>query len=440
MHRQHSAPSSRGRRPGLIRRTLAVSAIALLGVAASICTATAAPDFYTPPGELPSTHGAVIKTEPMPLFLMTPGSEGWPVQGQRVMFTSRTQDDAPVAVTGTYIDATQPWRGAGERPTVVISPGTVGQGDQCALSRAFSVGMHVSTEPLSLSANQEAQSAAAWNALGARVFVTDYIGLGTPGVHTYANRIEQAHAVLDAARAAHALAGTGPDTPLVLWGYSQGGGASASAAEMQPDYAPELNLKGTWAGAPTADLMAVVEQIDGNLIGAAIGFAINGFVARYPELGSFVDDLVSPTGRALLDSVQNECIADIITNHPFTRTSDLTVDGRPLLDHLRELPAADRMLREQRTGTLKPTSPVLITHGINDDTVPYSQGRRLAEDWCDKGATITFRTNHLPPIAPGTTFGNHFGPELIDGFGPDNAISYLLDRLAGKPVQGCTFD
>ncbi|MFE3447190.1 lipase family protein [Nocardia sp. NPDC059180] len=439
MLRQHHPTPQRGR----IRRTLAVGAIALLGAAAGICTATtatAAPDFYTPPAELPAERGAVIKTEPMPLFMMAPGTEGWPVQGQRVMFTSRTQDDSPVAVTGTYIDATQPWRGAGERPTVVISPGTVGQGDQCALSRAFSVGMHVSTEPLSLSANQEAQSAAAWNALGARVFVTDYIGLGTPGVHTYANRIEQAHAVLDAARAANNLAGTGSDTPLAIWGYSQGGGASASAAEMQPTYAPELNLKGTWAGAPTADLMAVVEQIDGNLIGAAIGFAINGFVARYPELGKSVDQLVSPAGRAVLDAVQNECIADIITKRPFTRTSDLTIDGRPLLDHLRELPAADRMLREQRTGSLKPTSPVLITHGINDDTVPYAQGRQLARDWCAKGATVTFRTNNLPPIAPGTTFGNHFGPELIDGFGPNNAISYLMDRLAGKPVSGCTFD
>src|SRR5690606_41000289 len=71
---------------------------------------------------------------------------GWPVQAQRVMFSSRTQDDVAVPVTGTFIDATQPWRGAGERPTIVIAPGTVGQGDQCALSLAFSTGMHVRSE------------------------------------------------------------------------------------------------------------------------------------------------------------------------------------------------------------------------------------------------------------------------------------------------------
>nr|WP_306044044.1 lipase family protein [Nocardia cyriacigeorgica] len=420
-----------------------MGAIALLGAAAGICTATtaaAAPDFYTPPTELPAERGAVIKTESMPLFLMTPGTEGWPVQGQRVMFTSRTQDDSPVAVTGTYIDATQPWQGEGERPTIVIAPGTTGQGDQCALSRAFSVGLHVSTEPLSLSANQEAASAAAWNALGARVFVTDYIGLGTPGVHTYTNRVETGQVVLDAARTANRLANTGPETPLALWGYSQGGGASAAAAELQPTYAPELNLKGVWAGAPIADLMDVVERIDGSLIGAAIGFAINGYAARYPDVNKILEERVSPAGHAVLDALKNECIADIITTRPFTHTSSLTVDARPILDHLREVPSAEGVLDEQRIGRMKPTSPVLITHGRNDDTVPYGQGRQLAQDWCDSGATVTFRTNDLPPIAPGTTFGNHFGPELIDGFGTNNAISYLMDRLAGKPVSGCTFD
>ncbi|SLJ82943.1 Uncharacterised protein [Mycobacteroides abscessus subsp. abscessus] len=29
---------------------------------------------------------------------------------------------------------------------------------------------------------------------------------------------------------------------------------------------------------------------------------------------------------------------------------------------------------------------------------------------------------------------------MIDAFGPDNAVTYLLDRLAGKPVAGCAID
>jgi hypothetical protein len=209
---------------------------------------------------------------------------------------------------------------------------------------------------------------------------------------------------------------------------------------MQTEYAPELNLKGTWAGGPVADLAAILERIDGALIGGAIGFAINGLLARYPELHKALDRVTSPAGRAMLETLSNACIGDIITRHPFLKTNSLTNDGRSLTEHLAELPEAAPALAELRIGNLTPATPVLITSGLNDDTVPYGQARRLAEDWCAKGATVTFRTNELPPILPGTTIPNHFGPEMIDGFGPDNAITYLLDRLADKPVSGCAFD
>lgn len=429
-----------------IRQILVLGVVACLGSVMSCIAAggsVAAPidDFYTPPAQFATVPGSVIKTASMPVFVAPPGIGGtWPVNAQKVMYTSRTQDDAPVAVSGTFIDSTQPWRGSGPRPTVVIAPGTVGQGRQCAASLAFSTGLYAEADSLSISPNQEALSAIAWNSLGARVFVTDYIGLGTPGIHTYANRVEQAHAVLDAARATLELSGAGADTPLAIWGYSQGGGASAAAAEMQPSYAPELNLKGTWAGAPTADLAAVVDRIDGTLIGAAVGYAINGFVARYPQLQPEVDRRMTPAGRVLLEDLKTECIGDLVLRHPFMQTGEFTIDHRPLADHLREIPEVVAIVGEQRIGGLRPTSPVLISSGINDDTVPYGQARQLAIDWCGNGATVTFRSNSLPPIAPGATIPNHFGPELIDGFGTNNAIGYLIDRLDGKPIQGCTFE
>ena len=102
--------------------------------------------------------------------------------------------------------------------------------------------------------------------------------------------------------------------------------------------------------------------------------------------------------------------------------------------------AAMDILDRQRIGTLTPTAPVLITSGINDDTVPYPQARQLANEWCGKGASVTFRTNGLPPILPGMALPNHFGPEIIDGFSPSGVIPYLMDRLNDKPVAGCTVD
>ncbi|MFJ2666576.1 lipase family protein [Nocardia fluminea] len=417
-------------------------AMAATGVVTRTGEASAEPvaAFYTPPDRIPQEPGAIIKTAPMTLFMTPPTEQGWPGKAQHVMYTSRLQDGSPVAVSGTYLEPTGPWQGAGPRPTVVIGPGTSGQGDRCAMSMAFSTGLAVSVEQLGISANQELPSSVVWSGLGARVLVTDYVGLGTPGIHTYANRFESGHAILDGVRAANNLGGVGPETPVVLWGYSQGGGATAAAAEMKPSYAPELNLKGTWAGGPVADLTAILEKIDGALIGGAIGFAVNGMLARYPELQRAVDRVISPSGRAMLDTLSDACIADIITRHPFLKTETLTRDGRPLSVHLAELPEATPVLAELRIGNSAPAAPVLITSGRNDDTVPYGQARRLAEDWCAKGATVTFRTNELPPILPGTTIPNHFGPEIIDGFGPDNAFTYLLDRLADQPVSGCSID
>ncbi|WP_216913825.1 lipase family protein [Nocardia noduli] len=432
-------------RTGRILAAAAVAcATAVAGAGIDTGAAQAAPpvsSFYIPPAQIPTEPGSIIRTQPMPLFVAPPTINGWPGSAQHVMYTTQLQDGSPVAVTGTYIEATGPWQGPGERPTVVIGPGTAGQGDQCAMSVAFSTALSFNFSPaFSVSANQELPSSAVWSALGARVLVTDYIGLGTPGIHTFANRIEGAHAILDGARAANNVAGVGPETPVVFWGYSQGGGATGAAAEMQPDYAPELNLKGTWAGGPTADLAAILARIDGALIGGAIGFAINGLLARYPELNKAVDRVTTPAGRAMLATLSNECVGDVIFNQPFLRTNTLTVDGRSLSEHLAEIPEAIPALAEMRLGNSAPATPVLITSGLNDDTVPYGQARQLAEDWCAQGATVTFRTNDLPPILPGTTLPGHFGPELIDGFGPDNAVTYLLDRLGDKPISGCTID
>ncbi|NED64583.1 lipase, partial [Streptomyces sp. SID10244] len=59
----------------------------------------------------------------------------WPGTAKRIMYTSSYQDGKPVATTGTVIEPTAPWRGKGQRPTVVVGPGTIGQGDQCAASK-----------------------------------------------------------------------------------------------------------------------------------------------------------------------------------------------------------------------------------------------------------------------------------------------------------------
>lgn len=422
---------------GVIATAVIASSTTVFG--ASVAQADPVDDFYLSPAQVVDAPGAVLRTQPMSLFAALPGADGvYPVQAKRVLYTSRTQDSSPVGVSGTFIGTEAPWRGAGPRPTIVVAPGTVGQGDQCAPSRAFPTTVNAVTQPLSISPNQELLSSTLWGSMGANVFVTDYIGLGTPGVHTYVNRVDQAHAVLDGARAANELTGDA-DAPIGIWGYSQGGGAAAAAAELASEYAPGLNIKGTWAGAPTADLLEVLKKVDGTLIGGVIGYALNGFYERDPSLQPLVDARLTDYGKAVLNDLSTQCIADTIGKYPFLRTESLTVDGKSMLENLRTIPQAGVILEAQRMGRSTPNAPVMITSGVNDDTVPYGQARQLAQDWCGRGGSVEFRTNPLPPILPGATLPNHFGPQLIDGYG-GAAASFLMDRFADAPMAPCSLN
>ena len=232
--------------------------------------ATAEPaDFYTPPVELPAgANGDLIKSEPSPLLLSVPGSNGaWPATATKIMYRSEDAKGAPVAVTGTYLEPSNPWTGQGARPLVAAAVGTHGQGDQCAPSKLFNTGIEYQF-PTDVMVGYESIWVNTLLLNGIAVVVTDYEGLGTPGDHTYVNREAEAHAVLDSVRAAQQLPNTSipADGPVGLWGYSQGGGAAAAATELKPSYAPELDLKGTYAGAPPADLAATLQQVDGTFL------------------------------------------------------------------------------------------------------------------------------------------------------------------------------
>ncbi|NLU83193.1 lipase family protein [Rhodococcus sp. HNM0569] len=418
-----------------VRRTVLstiVGGALAAGALVAPATASAAPDFYAPPAELGGAPGDVLRAEPSDLAIRVPTETGmFPAQGTRLMYRSTDTHGAPNAVTGTYLEPSQPWHGTGARPLVALAPGTQGQGDQCAPSKQLN-GLINYTPPLDLFTEYELISINAMLLQGIGVVVTDYEGLGTPGDHTYVNRAAEAHAVLDAARAALSLDGTSlsDDSPIGLWGYSQGGGATAAAAELQPAYAPELDVKGTYAGAPPADLEATLAQIDGSFLTGAIGYTVNGLAQAYPEQRSKIDAVFNDRGRAMLAGVAGQCVPETGLRYGFQRTSDYTKDGRPLSEVLDGLPDVKALLDEQRIGRATPTSPVLIQHGTQDDIVPYGQGRQLAADWCAQGATVQFSPNLTPPILPSVGIG-HVVPMLG---GLPEAVSFLNDRFAGVPA------
>ncbi|QBJ96538.1 alpha/beta fold hydrolase [Rhodococcus sp. ABRD24] len=404
-----------------------VMAVAVTVVVAP--SATADPDFYLPPAQVPSgAAGDLIRSEPMPLAWQ---AGTFPADATRIMYRSNDTHGVPNVITGTYFDPALPWPGPGSRPLVSMAAGTQGQGDQCAPSKTIG-GVVQYSPPANVRLSYEAVFVNALLSRGIAVVLTDYEGLGTPGIHTYVNRASEAHAVLDAARAAKRLPGTGivADGPVGFWGYSQGGGAAAAAVELAPEYAPDLDVRGAYAGAPPADLAATLERIDGTSLTGAIGYALNSIAQAYPESRPLIEAETNERGRAMLADVQDQCVAETLTRYGYQRSADFTRTGESLSTVLARQPLAVELLAEQRIGNRTPQAPVLIQAATNDDIVPFDQARQLAADWCARGTTVQFSENGLPPVTPGLAV-NHGLPYVL---GAPESVTWLTDRFAGRPA------
>ncbi|MEU4244918.1 lipase family protein [Actinoplanes sp. NPDC026619] len=433
-----------------IRIPAALFAASLIGVSVAPLPAQAAADvvtsrgvtipaFYTPPATLPAANGALVRSEPLPLALSLPGIDSTlPGTATRIMYRSTDSDGQPVAVTGAYIEPAAAWRGPGPRPLVVLAPGTMGQGDQCSTSLALQYGLVLGADQgqTTVSIGYEVLAMYQLLAKGLAVVQTDYAGLGTTDrLHTYVNRVDEAHAVLDAARAVKALANTSvtAKSAVGFYGYSQGGGAVAAAAELQSSYAPDVPLKATYSGAPPANLAEVTAGIDGTELVGALGWSVNGFAQSEPDLKPLVDRYLSDAGQAALKDLSTMCVGDAIFGYAGQRTTAWTKTGQSLADIIKAEPALRAFIDDQLIGARKPTGVVRVATGISDNLVPHAQARTMAVDWCRLGGNVVYAPILLPSV--GDPLLNHFGPLLTD---QGTAVGWLNDRLAGWPtISNC---
>src|SRR5690606_20625202 len=189
---------------------------------------------------------------------------------------------------------------------------------------------------------------------GIAVGFADDGGQGTPGPHPYGNRAAAARAVIDAARAAQRLPGTSldPSGPVGFWGYSQGGHAAGAAAELQPSYAPELNVRGTYAGAPPVKLDDTLARAEGSTLIGAVGYYLNGVVRTDPEIAPVLDRVLNEQGKAMVATTGNQCVAETLLTYSFQHTSQWTRTGESLGAAVVGDPVGGRIVADQALGNL----------------------------------------------------------------------------------------
>jgi hypothetical protein len=399
------------RKTKLIAGAVGVGAVLLAG-----CTTPATPTG----GDAPA--GAALYQPPNPLRGSAPGDVQWWRSATSSTFANtkittllyRSIDalGAPVAVSGSVLVPDAPYAGGGPRPILAFAPQTTGITDDCAASKSIA---GAGGGGWAETANLQAALAKGW-----AVAVTDYQGLGTPGRHTYMVRDAQGHAVLDSVRAATRLTGSGLTTasPVVIWGYSQGGGAAGAAAELAATYAPELQVKGTAAGGVPADLVAVERALRGTFYGFALA-AAQGFDAAYPDLQ--LGTHVKPAGQQLLaryspDSATGGCLWTLVLTYLGQQQSTYTnVD-------ITTLPEWQNRLNASKLGTVKPSAPVFQYHASLDEVIPATIGGQLFDRWCALGTPVVFQA----------VTGEHL---TGNSAGINAAMTYLSNRISGAPAN-----
>ena len=310
--------------------------------------------------------------------------------GQRIRYTSQNEAGETVEVSGALYDTPN------ARGLIAVAPGTRGMADHCAPSAGEA--MLSSIKDGSIGINYEAPIVGTLIDAGYRVVVTDYVGLGTPGTHTYLNRIEQGHALIDAARAtAH------DDEAIAFWGYSQGGGASAAAAELVADYAPELDVRATFAGAPPADPLAVMEQGSTGMLETVVGYSTISYASTYPDFREALEEHLTDEGRRWFAALEKSCITDPPIPH-----GDLFEGGETLTELVLTDDRFTRTLNRNKLGTVPVSAPIMVMTNPDDDLVPEPQATELARDYEALGSDVEYRLLSVPgtktaPLSSGSS-------------------------------------
>lgn len=362
----------------------------------------AAEDFYTVPDPVPpGEHGDLVRYQEI-----APSPAG--ATQYRVMYLSETLGDEPIVVTGTV---TVP---GGDAPAggwrlLAHAHGTTGIADECAPSRGLG-GRNpgISAEVALLAATAPPR--------GYVVASTDYEGLGTPGRHPYLVGESEGRSVLDAALAAQQIPGIEVGKETVIAGYSQGGHGALWANEIAEEWAPDLEVMGTFAGAPASQLSVIAGVAPGGgLAGGFFLLAVAGYQAAYPQADPAL--ILTPAGVAALDAVDSGCVGAVLAK----------LGGPGLFKaNPNDVEPWSTLLEENEPGGTATDAPVLVVHSAKDDVVPIAFSQLLLDRQCGVDQVVERRV--LPE-------GGHVGaaPGAYQ-----QALDWFDDRLAAEdPVSSC---
>ncbi|AKK27597.1 lipase family protein [Mycobacterium sp. EPa45] len=233
---------------------------------------------------------------------------------------------------------------------------------------------------------------------------------------------EPGYAVLDGLRAALGFDrfGLASDSQIGLWGYSGGGLASAWAAEVHEDYAPELNLVGAVLGSPVGDLGHTFRKLNGSYLAALPALVVSALAKTYPDLNRVIEQNATEEGLALLRRLEKMTTAEAVIRLFRTDFDDLV---HPPLEEILATPEVQYVFDNIKLGKAVPDLPVLIVQAVHDSVIDVDDIDDLVHTYSAGGAQVTYHRD---------MFSEHM---LLHPMSAPMTLRWLNDRFAQRPID-----
>lgn len=328
------------------------------------------------------TPGTLLKAKPFDVLftVVEPGN----VSAWKIMYVTENTDGSPDISTGVVM-IPEDGRDNATRSIVAYQEANDSVGPRCHPSSQWSGGA--------------VGDASAWSALGPLALmwgkglatvVSDVGNDADPAPHGVFAGKYAAKALLNGVRAAIALgdAGLNPEAPVGIFGIAGGGVGGAFAAELQPAYAPELNVRATVLEGMVVDQRNFIRFAGGG-IGSGFVFAtLLGLEPQYPEMR--LDEKFNPAGKTLADLWRTQCQNTYFLT-PFLPLGGLFASGENPAD----IADFQHVYDDNRLGVGgAPESKILITSCGADDSfmsvVPAQDSRDLADRYRAQGTEVVY--------------------------------------------------
>jgi pimeloyl-ACP methyl ester carboxylesterase len=425
-----------------MKKILSTVAIGIFAISNSVSVLADPPvaPFYqaaqaiAPNGKL----GQIVKKEQIKTSVK--GAQAW-----RIAYISSDVAERKTVVTGAIIApiGAAPKEG---RPILAWAHGTTGSAQNCGPSQILDP-----TAPLNEYFLPDGNSWTDYGIANVEQFIkegyvivaTDYQGLGGGGKHQYAVAGTNGRDVINSARAASSMKEVGAGKKTIVYGWSQGGGATIAAASL-PDYqalqgtaADNLQYLG-FVGLAPDDQAVLLQNPPTDEVGAAK--VMNGFTqANVPNVFLFahyvmglwgtqaaysnlkLTDILTDEGAAFVDKLStNKCVHVMADSFNYAYGDQYKSLLKPSATNAL---AWIKAFVDSSVKPVKPVAPVVIYWGTKDTAVPPIEHELYQKQMCAMGANVG--RIQLPGEQ------THFG---TPGVAAPMYLEWVKDRIAGKPL------